>query len=328
MSELIVGLDIGGTKIAGGLMTERGELIAREELPTERHKGFAHSSRQMHRVLEALLDRARLSGSKVRGIGVCAPGPLKISEGILINPPNLEGWENLALQEMLEATYHLPVRLDNDANAAGLAEALWGAGKGRDHVFYATISTGIGTGIILHRRILHGSHGMAGEGGHLTIDSRDTARRCKCGNRGCIEAYASGTSLAAWARSRIEETGGRPPPILEEEIGGDLDRLTMKEIARAAHRGDAFCLGIIEQAGRWLGVWLGGIVSLLDPDIIVLGGGVSRTGPPLFEAIRRELPLRTINPFAAEVPVVQALLDRDAGILGAATLFVADREWP
>jgi len=316
---LILGLDIGGTKIAGGLLTHAGERVAREELPTEQAKGFAHSSGQMNRVVEGLLQRASERGAEVTGIGACAPGPMDVKRGILYNPPNLEGWQDLALRDMLEKRFEVGVCVDNDANAAGLAEALWGAGKGFDHVFYATVSTGIGTGIILNRRILHGKNGMAGEGGHVTIQCEDTGARCNCGNTGCIESYASGTSVARRAGTALEALHEKPA-LLEKETGSDWNALTTKHLASAAMHGDAFSRKMIEEAGTRLGIWLGSIVSLLDPDVIIIGGGVSQAGEPLFEAIRKELPRRTINPFAAETPVVKAKLEQDVGIFGAAAL--------
>jgi glucokinase len=325
MEPLILGLDIGGTKIAGGLLTRLGELVAREEVPTEQEKGFAHSSGQMNLVVEALLQLANRQGTKVIGIGACAPGPMEVKKGFLYNPPNLEGWQNLPLGDMLEERFGIAAHIDNDANAAGLAEALWGAGKGHDHVFYATVSTGIGTGIILHRRILHGKNGMAGEGGHVTIQFEDTAARCNCGNIGCIEAYASGTSVAKRARETLKAMQEKPP-LLEKQTGGDWNSLTMKHIAGAASRGDSFSQGVIREAGTYLGIWLGSIVSLLDPDIIVIGGGVARIGELLFEAIRNELPRRTINRFAGATPVVRAQLGRDVGIFGAAALVLSDTD--
>jgi glucokinase len=305
------------------LLTHAGDLVAREELPTEQSKGFAHSSGQMNSVVDSLLRHAQEKGARVSGIGACAPGPMDVKSGILFNPPNLEGWEDLALRDMLQERFGLGVCMDNDANAAGLAEALWGAGRGFDHVFYATVSTGIGTGIILNRRILHGKNGMAGEGGHVTIQFEDADARCNCGNTGCIESYASGTSVAKRARKALAALPAKPP-LLEAQTGGVWNTLTMKHLANAARQGDAFSREIIEDAGTRLGIWLGSIVSLLDPDIIVVGGGVARSGEPLFEAIRKELPRRTINPFASETAVVRAELDEDVGIFGAAALVLQD----
>ena len=322
MERYILGLDIGGTKMAAGLLTEKSEIHFREEIPTEQHKGFEHSFGQMNRVISALLQRLRPNQSEIVGIGVCAPGPLDPLQGILFNPPNLKGWHDLALKDILEKQYGLPVYIDNDANAAGLAETYWGAAKGYDYVFYVTVSTGIGTGIIVNQKILHGNNGLAGEGGHVSIFFHDSAPRCNCGNAGCIEAYASGPSAAKRAQTKLRALS-RKPVLLEEETGGDWDRLTMKHISAAARRGDRFSQTVIEETGTFLGIWLGSIVSLLDPGIIVIGGGVSEAGEGLFKAIREELPRRTLNRFAKRIPVVKAGLEKDVGIYGGAALALA-----
>ena len=325
MKRFILGLDIGGTKIATGLVTIEGDLVAREEIPTEQDKGFHHSSGQMARAVESMLEHPLRQGAEIIGIGACAPGPMEPDKGILVNPPNMKGWGNLALRDLLENRYQLTVRLDNDANAAGLAEAVWGAAAGHDLVFYVTVSTGIGTGIILNQKVLHGKNGMAGEGGHVTINAQDETYRCNCGNVGCIEAYASGPSAAKRARKKLASQP-RKLPLLEKEVGGNWEELTMKHIGTAAEQGDVFSQEIIRETGTFLGIWLGGIVSLLDPDIIVLGGGVTQTGDPLFNAIRKELPARTINRNARETPVVRAQLNRDVGIFGAAALVMAEEK--
>ncbi len=323
MPPLTLGIDIGGTKIAGGLISAEGRMVARHEVPTEQEQGFEHSSGQMRRVIDALLSDARNAGARVMGIGTCAPGPLDPVRGVLVNPPNMNGWENLALRDLLEDRYGISVHLGNDANAAGLAEALWGAATGYDHVFYVTVSTGIGTGIILNRRILLGKNGMAAEGGHVTINYRSDAPRCNCGNLGCIEAYASGTSAALRARRKLKEMPEKPA-ILGRETGGHWDTVTMQQIGQAAEKGDAFSQEIIRETGTLLGVWLGSVVSLLDPDVIVIGGGVARIGDPLFTPIRETIPKRTINRTAGQTPILRARLDRDVGIYGAAALAMAE----
>jgi len=323
MDPYILGLDIGGTKMAAGLLTQQNRLVFRRELPTEQDKGFAHSTRQMNRVIEACLEAALSRKGKAIGMGVCAPGPLDPKKGILFNPPNLKGWHDLPLLEQLQKRYELPIKIDNDANAAGLAEALWGAAAAFEHVFYATVSTGIGTGIVLNKRIFHGKNGLAGEGGHVSFYSGSRGRRCNCGNTSCIEAYASGTSAAKRAREKLKNLSPKPP-ILEAELKGDWRRLSMRILARAARQGDAFSQQIIQETGTYLGRWLGGIISLLDPDIIVLGGGVTQIGEALFAAVREEIPKATINRFAGQTPVVKASFDKDVGIFGAAALIQAD----
>ncbi|MBI3758845.1 MAG: ROK family protein, partial [Deltaproteobacteria bacterium] len=211
-------------------------------------------------------------------IGIAAPGPLHQKSGVIINPSNLPAWRNVPLVSLITARYKLACRLENDANAAGLAEALHGAGRGCASVFYSTISTGIGSGIILDGKVYHGRNGAAAEGGHVTIDYRSPIL-CKCGVPGCIEALASGTAIS-------------------RDGGYDLDDLATK-----------------------LSAWLGGVISLLDPDVIVLGGGVSRIGDPLLDRLRRMTPARTINQFAGATPIVPAELGADCGIIGAACLF-------
>ena len=189
---VVVGVDVGGTKIAAARVASAAEPVIGQctVVPTKAAEGFERSLEQIFSAVDACLD------DSVKAIGICAPGPLNPKSGVVINPPNLPGWSNIPLQKIVTERYELPCRIENDANAAGLAEALFGAGKGYQNVLYATLSTGIGTGIIINGRIYHGKNGAAGEGGHVSIDYR-SEHRCNCGTPGCIEALASGTGLAA-----------------------------------------------------------------------------------------------------------------------------------
>jgi glucokinase len=270
---MVLGVDIGGTKIATGLVNERAEVSRTRSVPTLANQGYDVSIRQVWGAIEASIT------GDVSAIGICAPGPLNPKTGVILNPPNLPGWTNVALQEMAAARFGLRVRVENDCNAAGLAEARFGAAKGCSSVFYAAIGTGIGSGIILDGKIYHGKNGAAAEGGHVSIDYQ-SGTVCRCGSRGCIEALASGHVL--------------------ERIGEyDLNEISLQ-----------------------LGAWLGSVVSLLDPDIIVIGGGVSRIGEPLFERLRAIVPGRTINPHACELPIVPAKFGAEAGIVGAAAVLM------
>ena len=235
-------------------------------------KGIAFHCGQLWGAIEESLT------GDVSAIGICAPGPLNPRTGVILNPPNLPGWRNVALQEMAQIRFGLRVRVENDCNAAGLAEARFGAAKGCSNVFYAAIGTGIGSGIILGGQIYHGKNGFAGEGGHVSIDYR-SATVCRCGSWGCIEALASGHVLDKGAY--------------------DLNELAIQ-----------------------LGAWLGGVVSLLDPDIIVIGGGVAGIGEPLFERLRAIVPGRTVNPYAEKLPIVPAKFGAEAGIVGAAAVMM------
>jgi len=270
---MVLGVDIGATKIATGVVNNQAEVSRTRTVPTLANEGYNVSLRQIWGAIEESLT------GDITAIGICAPGPLNPKTGTILNPPNLPGWHNVQLQEMAQIRFGLRVRVENDCNAAGLAEARFGAAKGCRNVFYAAIGTGIGAGIIIDGKIYHGKNGAAGEGGHVSIDYQSETV-CRCGSRGCIEALASGH-------------------VLERMGGYDLNNLAIQ-----------------------IGAWLGGVVSLLDPDIIVIGGGVARIGEPLFEKLRTIVPGRTVNPYAAELPIVPAKFGVEAGIVGAAALMM------
>jgi glucokinase len=321
MQPWVIGIDIGGTKIAGGLVSPAGRLAKSLVVPTRAEKGLKESLGQVFRVGDRLI---RTAGGRDRcvGIGICAPGPLNPATGVVLNPPNLPSWRNVPLARLVEDRFGLPAKLENDANAAGLAEVLFGAAKGLRNVFYATISTGIGTGIIIDGKIYHGKNGAAGEGGHVSIDY-SSSYRCGCGALGCIEALASGPAMVRRTRVMLvrEHT---TPSILRTMTRGDVRKLTPEMIARASRRGDAIAQSIIAETGFLLGAWLGGMVSLFDPEAIVLGGGISRIGAPLFDKIRSTIPQYTVNRASAlRLPVVPARLKQHVGIFGAASLFLS-----
>lgn len=283
----VIGVDIGGTKISAGVVSEPAGLSDCITVPARAAQGYEASMAQVHLAIHSVLR------PEVRAIGVACPGPLDPKTGVVINPPNLPGWRDIPLAKRIEREYGLPCAVENDANAAALAEARFGAGRGLQNVFYATLGTGIGAGIVIGGKVYHGKNGQAGEGGHVTIDWR-SAERCNCGVQGCVEALASG--------SAILRRYGR----------------TAEDIARAAAAGDEAAGAALDDICEMIGAWLGGMVSLLDPDIIVVGGGMSQIGEPLFSRLRRAVPLRTINRFAAETPIVPAELGISAGVLGAA----------
>jgi glucokinase len=277
----VLGVDVGGTKIACARVDSSLSIHHCATLPTRAAEGREISIGQVFAAIEACLT------PDVQAIGICAPGPLNPKTGVVINPPNLPGWHNVPLADIVSNKYRVPCSVENDANAAGLAEALHGAARGCSSVFYVTLSTGIGAGIILDGRIYHGRNGAAGEGGHVSIDYRSPIV-CNCGVPGCIEALASGSAVAA--------------------RGLDPCRLSDCEL---------------DELATMIGSWLGGVVSLLDPDIIVVGGGLSRIGDPLFRRLRAVVPQRTINQFAGETPIVPAALAENVGVLGAAAVVLS-----
>ncbi|MBZ5497644.1 MAG: ROK family protein [Acidobacteriia bacterium] len=320
MKQMTIGIDVGGTKIAGGLVTATGRLIRSLVVPTLAEKGLKTSLGQVFCLIDLLV---RQAGGKpgLRGIGICAPGPLNPKTGVVLTPPNLPGWRKVPLARLVQERFGLPVVVENDANAAGLAEVLIGAAVGCRDVFYVTVSTGIGTGVIIDRKIYHGKNGVAGEGGHVPIDYR-SPYLCGCGTRGCIEALASGPGMARRARVLLEQEPGTPS-LLRTLTKGDLSRITPEMIADAARRKDGIAGSILDETGFFLGVWLGGMVSLLDPEAVVIGGGVAQIGKPLFDKIRETVPHYTINRnFVPTLPILPAKLRKNVGIFGAASLFL------
>jgi glucokinase len=323
MGQLIVGIDVGGTKVAGGLVTLKGRLVESDVVPTFADKGFTKSYGQIKHLIGRLV-RAAGGKEKVRGIGICAPGPLNPKTGVVLNPPNLPGWRNIELTKLVQKEFGLPAKLENDANAAGLAEVLFGAAVGYKDVFYVTVSTGVGTGVIVDGKIYHGKNGIAGEGGHVSIDYH-SPYRCGCGTYGCIEALAAGPALARRARVMLEQEHNLPS-ILRDLDHGHAEAISPMMIQEAARKGDRVAKTIIEETGFYLGVWLAGMISVLDPDAIVMGGGVTHIGKPLFNKIRATIPKYTINGFAAQTPVLPAKLRTNVGIYGAASIFLPAAE--
>jgi len=314
----IIGIDIGGTKIATGVV--RGtRVLERVLLPTPADRPKEEVLHQVFASVDLVLERTGYHIEEIEGIGVVAPGPLDPRMGTLLYSPNIPALRDIPIARLMRERYGRPVLVENDANAAGLAEALFGAGTGYAHVFYVTVSTGIGTGVILGGKIYGGRTGMAVEAGHVTIDYEGPL--CNCGHRGCIEAFASGTAITRRTKEKLRQA--TTPSHLLDLVAGDLEAITPIVVGEAARRGDPLALEIVEETARFLSIWLGGMINVFDPDIIILGGGVSQWGDLLFPRLRQLTPTYSILPRAAEVAIVPARLEADVGILGAAALFAA-----
>ncbi len=316
--EHLIGVDVGGTKVAAGLVSARGEITCQARVPMAAADGVAGLASVISAIdaVRATFHSHAGTDRLISGIGICAPGPLDPRTGIVINPPNLPGWRNFPLAAEISRSYRVPVRVDNDGNAAALAEALWGAGHGFRNVFCATLGTGIGTGIVFDGHIYHGRTGAAAEGGHNTIDYRGP--RCGCGKRGCIEAFASGPAIARRASEKIASEG-KTSAILEL-AAGRLDRITSEMVGRAYAAGDSLAKEILHETALYLTVWLGNIVDLLEPDVMILGGGAASMLRPFFDEIRAGLPTWCVNSHCQEIPLLPAHYGGDAGIAGGAAL--------
>ncbi len=227
----VLGVDIGGTKVAVGVVDRDGKILAQGRNPMIANGTAEAALEAVTAAIDSLLSTA--PGGRIDSIGICAPGPLDPKTGVVLNPPNLPCWRNFPLAEKIRAKYSVPVRVDNDANAAALAETRWGAARGFRYVFYATIGTGIGTGIVFDGKIYHGSTGSAGEGGHVSIDYRGPL--CGCGKRGCIEILAAGPAIGARARAKLAALPSRHSAILDL-ANGNVDSVTSEFVGRAYAR--------------------------------------------------------------------------------------------
>jgi glucokinase len=316
----VIGVDIGGTKVAAGIVDCRSGTITTSTRSPMAAKGSAEEGfAAVIAAIDGLLSQARSAQASVQGIGICAPGPLDPNTGVILNPPNVPCWRSFPLAAELERKYDLLVKVDNDANAAALAETLWGAGRGHRIVFYATLGTGIGAGIVFDGRIYHGRTGAAAEGGHVTIDYAGI--RCACGKRGCIEALAAGPAIARLARTKLGEQRNLDSMILQL-AGGNLDAVSSEIVGQAYSAGDALAKEVLLQVVQYLSAWLGNIIDLLEPEVIIMGGGVASMLQPLFPEITRQLPTWCVNQRCQEIPLLAACYGVDAGIAGGAALCV------
>jgi len=310
----VLGVDIGGTKVAVGLVDPDGKILSQGRKPMIA-QGTAEAA--FEAVVSAIDSMMSTGSDRVQSIGICAPGPLDPRTGVVLNPPNLPCWRNFPLAERIRERYSVPVKVDNDANAAALAETRWGAAREFRYVFYATIGTGIGTGIVFDGAIYHGKTGSAGEGGHVSIDYSGPV--CKCGKRGCIEVLASGTAIGARARAKVIAEPSRQSG-LRDLVHGEVASITSETVAKAHAAGDPMAREILVETIDVLTPWLGNIIDLLDPDVLVMGGGGAAMLRPFFDALKSGLPRWCVNPRASEIPLVMAHYGADAGIAGGAAL--------
>jgi glucokinase len=310
-----LGVDIGGTKVATGIVDDGGELLFRTEVAMMTSGTADDALDCVHLAIRAALNST--PGRDVSAIGIASPGPLQLPAGMVLDSPNLPCWHEFPLGDKIRATYGIPTFVDNDANAAGLAEALWGAGAEFDSVFYATIGTGIGTALILNRKIYYGHSAFAPEGGHMTIDLHAPCH-CACGKRGCLEGMASGPSIARRARERVLTS-----KYDSATWGDDPQQITTRVVAEAFHSGDALAVEIMNETADLYAVWLGNIIDLVEPAVIVVGGGVGQFVSEWFAYIRQRLPGCSIVPKSECIPLRLARFGTDAGVIGAAALCLA-----
>lgn len=296
-------VDLGGSWIRAGVVGPDGTVREVLRAPTPQAGPEA--------VAQVITNLVRQLGPLPPGrVGVAVPGPLNVREGTVYEPPNLRGWKNVPVQRILEERLGRPVVLENDANAAALGEWWQGAGVSSRHLVYITVSTGVGGGLVLDGKLYRGASGMAGEIGHMVVDPDGPV--CSCGRPGHLEGIASGPAIARWTEERLRE--GRDSVLAGREA------LSSREVAEAAERGDGLAREAFRRAGRSLGLVVAGLLNLLNPEVVVIGGGVARAGRWLFDPLLEAVRQATLTQPWQVARIVPAALGDHAGLVGAAYL--------
>ena len=316
----VLAVDLGGTKIITAVILSTGEIICRKYSLTLADEGPRPVINRLSSAVAETMAQAKLKTSDIAGIGIAAAGILDIDRGIVTTSPNLPHWHNVPLRDIFADRLGVVTYLINDSNAAALGEHRFGAGIGFDNIIYLTVSTGIGGGIIIDGELYSGADGCAGELGHMTIEA--DGPQCHCGNFGCLEAMASGWAVAKEAMMRINR--GERSSIIEL-VNGRLENITAETVAIAARRGDQLAADIVAEAAKYLGIGLANLVNIFNPELIVIGGGLSKMGDMLLKPARKVLKERAFRLPSRTVHIVRARLGSNAGIIGAAA-YVFDQK--
>jgi len=310
---LALGIDLGGTKILAVMATQKGHIVSQEYMATGAKDGPEAVIKRMLRTVERVVKHGGAKLSDLNGVALAIAGVIDTRRGVITTSPNLLGWKDVPLRNEISQQLGITTYLLNDANAAALGENRFGAGRGTKHMIYITVSTGIGGGIIINGELYSGANGCAGEFGHMTIDP--DGPECSCGRKGCWEALASGTSIAREARLQLK--AGEKSLVNRK---GVLRTITAETVGEAAVRGDRLAMDVITSAGRHLGIGLANIINIFNPEMIVIGGGVSNLGEMLLNPAREMVRQRAFDLPLSTVRIVRSQIGAAAGALGAAAL--------
>ena len=309
----VLAIDLGGTKIIAAIISNQGRVITREYYLTLAEEGPQLVIKRTLSAIDRLLSSRGIDSSQLNSISIAAAGAIDFGKGLVTLSPNLPGWYDIPLRDLIKEKYRVNTFLINDASAAALGEHRFGAGKGVNNLILLTLGTGIGGGIIINGKLYSGPCGSAGEIGHMTIDVNGP--RCSCGNIGCLEMLASGTAVAREAIKRIRQ-GERSS--LTEIVEGKIESITAEKVEVAAQGGDSLALEVILKAANYLGVGMVNLVNIFNPEMIIVGGGMAKMGDLLLDPARQVVRERAFQLPAQAVRIVPAQLGDDAGVLGAA----------
>jgi glucokinase len=309
----IIAVDIGGTSFRVALADQEGRLLARNAEPTRPQEGPAIGIQRLKNAIRKTA--SSISFKEVAGIGVGAAGPINPQKGVILTPPSLPTWRDVPLKEELQKEFQIPVWMENDADLAALGEHRFGAGRGFDRLIYITVSTGIGGGIITNGELLRGCSLSVAEIGHMVVDPDGPV--CNCGGKGHLEAVASGTAIARMAAERISQGDLSSISLL---VRGDLSMVTAETVVKAAGQGDMTAQAVIHRAGTSLGMAVVSLIHIFDPEVVIIGGGVSNAGEWILKPIREVITQRAMPDFKNRARMVRSALGDDSVILGAVAL--------
>ena len=315
MQKFVVGVDLGGTKISTALSNLNGEVISQTTVPTNANEGEIPVLNRIIESVDKVIKDGSVTYKEVKAIGIGVPGALDIEKGLILFTPNLP-FKNFNVVEPLKKKFEIPVFIDNDANVATIGEYMFGAGKGAKDVIFFTVSTGVGGGAVLNGNIYRGNTSNAMEIGHMTV--APGGPRCNCGNIGCVEATSSGTAIAK-----------RGQEALSSKVETSLrkyDTITSYEVFTEAAAGEAVCKEMIDNALNYLGIAVANAVSIFDPAVVIIGGGVSKAGDIVFDTVRKVVDKRCFKSMAESVKIVPAGLGTDAGVIGAVALALLETQ--
>lgn len=314
-NKYIIGIDLGGTKISGALANFNGDIIAKYTLPTKAEDGEEAVLEGIISVGEMVLGESKVNKDNVLAIGIGCPGILNVKEGKIITAPNLP-FRNFNVVKSLKDKFNIPVYLDNDANVAAIGEYVFGAGKGTNNMVFITVSTGIGGGAVLNGRTYRGNTCNALEIGHMTLEKEGP--RCNCGNYGCAEALASGTAIGRAANEAIKKG--------EKTSLAHYEKVTSFEVFKEAEKGDELAQKVLNKALNYLGICVANVITSFDPEVVIIGGGVSKGGQIVFDKINEVVKARCFESMWKSTSIVPAALGTDAGVIGAIALAIMERK--
>ncbi len=309
-----IGIDVGGTNVKIALVDDSGKIIYSNSVPTRAEMGYEYTVNNIKQAIYDLLKETKLEAKEIEGIGFGFPGQVDYKSGVVRLAPNIPGWVDVPIAKMIEDEFHIPTRVDNDVRCAALGELKYGAGKGCENLICITVGTGIGSGLIVNGKLVRGASNAAGEIGHIKLQIHD-GPICGCGDTGCMEAFASGPAIVAMAEEYI--LGGKSTKYREMANGGDITPFIVAEAAKA---GDPVARRIFSRIGEYIGIGMASVVNLLNPEKIIIGGGVADAGDILLDPLKDTLKKRAMKIAGETVEVVPAQLGNTAGVIGASLL--------